>query len=1165
MRRKSALMGKLCAATVLVLGLSVAAFGQLGKGVISGTVTDPSDASVPGATVTLINEGTGSSRSVTTNTAGHYRFDFTDVGSYTLKVSATNFSSVEIKNVVLTVAQTVTEDVKLELARGAGQTITVEGTGVQLVRTDKSEVSSLVDRNTLAALPLEVRDPGAFINLLPGAIPSSIGNIEFNGSTRGSAVNGARGGMGNFVLDGVDNNDQGQGGRSHNSVGSMPGAITGISPDAILEFRVITNNFSAQYGRQAGFVADAVLRPGTNQIHGSLFEYNRNQSITAQDFFSNSFGVKDSLVRNQFGGSLGGPIRRDKTFVFGTVELQTLRQSVPQIVTSVTPDFINFVDSGAFANFMENDPGGLCGGGPACVGTFANSAQLGPIASSLLQQFPMPVPTSNFTNDTGGLLQALGAPITYPVPIFGDADVRNDTVFNENRFSIKLDHNISDTHRLYGFMAFDDFDTTDSSLGGDGISPHFPAEGASRAQNWALSYTWTITPSLVNDAKASYLRHSSGFPRQVSPEIPSIVTGFDPLAISFGHTAGFPQRFKDNQFQFQDHVAWTRGKHNVRFGGEYRRTRNGSVFHNANDGFFLPYDTENLLTDGWFGSELDALFFQGDFLGSFVLLEASVNPLTGQVPEPYRGFRANEFGAYVQDDWKIHSRVTLNLGIRWDYFGPPHNFRPGFDSNFYFGPATGSFPAPFTPPDPLVPGSGTAPNPFFPVNSPEYEREGTATFIQKDSDIWAKDKNNFAPRFGLAWDVGGNQKTVIRFGGGVFYDRIWNNLFENIRFNPPLFSLNDVGFFINGVTASPTATPGLYSIPVNNALFANPAFGAVPNPRHMDEYMRAPYIEQFSFGIQRELGQNFLFETNYIGTIGHKLTGVVDLNTFPGLNAAGVDPVSQLPFDNSRPNQNIARDNARGNYYNSNYHALQFQLIKRMSRGIQFQTNYTWAKALDYMSDAFQNRASVGGVGIRPMDTANRHLDYGRSDFDTRHRFVTSFIYDMPFWRQNRWAGGWTIGSNIVLQTGLPFSVVDSGTDHNQDGSFTDRPDFLAPGNPDNLAFNHDISPADDGYLRTQYFAAPALEPGVNMGLWRNGRLGRNALSSPGFANVDFSLQKKFRITERFTVRLDVNFFNIFNRVNFAAPEGDMSAGDFGRSTATYGPRVGQLAARIDF
>ena len=1141
--------------STVLLGLFLASFayGQRGVGAVTGTVTDPTGAVVPGATASLLNTETGMKKSMATNSAGIYRFEFVDVGKYNLTLVAKGFANYEWDGLVVTVGQVVTHNITMELGK-TGTVVTVEAQGVQLVQTESSEVSGLIDRNTLAALPLEVRDPGAFVNLMPGAVPSSLGNVEFNGSTRGAAVNGSRGGTGNFLIDGFDNNDQGQGGRGHNTTGSLPGAITGISPDAVQEFRVETNDFNAQYGRQSGFVADAVMKSGTNQIHGSAFEYNRNQSITANDFFSNANGSKDALVRNQFGGSLGGPLKKDKVFLFGAVEIQRLRQNAPNLVTSVAPSFVNFVQGGGYANFMESSPDGACAQifGESCPGVFAHSRTLGPIASSLLSKYPYPAPTRSFSSDSGGYFPVFfGLPITYPVDLFGQADVRNASTLNENRFSFKFDYNFNANNRLTAVMAFDDFDTLDSSLGTDGLgSPYFPIASPNRAQDWGVTYTHVFSPTVVNDFKFSYLRHNSDFPRNIDPTVPSIVTTFDPLGVGIGMTSALPQFFTDGQFQYQDHLAITKGRHSLNIGFEYRRTRNGSVFAEGRDGLWLPYDTENLLTDGWAASDFEDAAFGGALLGSYYYATVSINPTTGTLPEYYRGYRANEYGTYIQDDWKVAPRLTLNLGLRYDYMGPPHNFRPGLDSNFYFGPGT-------------VPISTTSDNPFFPTNSVAYAREATATFIQKNSHIWNQDRNNFGPRFGFAWDVTGNQKTVMRGGFGMYYDRIWNNLFENIRFNPPYYSDNYVGFLFNGVPSGPEVTPTLFTIPVDTAAYNNPAYKPKANPRHMNEGMVTPYTEQVHFGIQRMLTNNMMFEINYIGTFGHKLTGVADLNTFDG--RAVYDPDGNPYFSTKRPNTTIGSDNARGNYFNSNYHALQLQFTKRMSSGLQFQSNYTYSKAMDYVSDAFNNRAAVGNNGFGTMDIMNYGLDYGPADFDLRHRFVLSLIYDLPFWKSNRWAGGWRVGSIVTMQTGLPFTVYNGSADYNGDGKNIDRPDFVGAGKPNAVVFNRSISPADPGYMNISDFADPKLDPAINGGYWRDGNLSRNGLNGPGYANVDLSLAKTFKIKERASLQIQFNFFNTFNRVNFAPPTNNVSDPTFGMSTADFGSRVGQVAARLDF
>lgn len=247
---------------------------------------------------------------------------------------------------------------------------------------------------------------------------------------------------------------------------------------------------------------------------------------------------------------------------------------------------------------------------------------------------------------------------------------------------------------------------------------------------------------------------------------------------------------------------------------------------------------------------------------------------------------------------------------------------------------------------------------------------------------------------------------------------------------------------------------------------------------------------------------------------------------------------------------------------------MQVQFIKRRSHGLQFQSNYTWSHALDYVSDAFNNRAAVNNQGLGTLDVLSRRLDYDRADFDLRHRSVTSVLYELPLFRQNRWAGGWRVGTIVTLQTGLPFNIYEGSFDSNADGKFIDRPDYAGNGDPNIVAINRSVSPADPGYVRTQFLVDAVMDPNVNKGLWRDGRLGHNVLTSPGYANVDFTLNKAFRITERASFSLQFNFFNLFNRTNFfidPTSGSNMSSPSFGQATATFGPRIGQFAARIDF
>jgi Carboxypeptidase regulatory-like domain/TonB dependent receptor len=1146
--------------TALLLSASALAFGQ-GNANLTGTVTDQNGAVVAGAKVTATNVATNLATETQTTDGGLYRFPTLPVGTYEVTVEATGFKSAKVTNVILTVGQTVTQDIKLDVGTPR-ETVNVQAGGEQLVQASESSVSTLLNQNVWQNFPLENRDTNEFIDLLPGAVPNA-----FNGSTRGAAVNGARGGMGNFLVEGYDNNEQGQGGRGS----TVAGGSTSISPEAIQEYRVITNNYSAQYGKAGGFVTDTVLKSGTNQWHGSLFEYNRIQKLAANDFFSNREGIKDSLVRNQFGGSFGGPIKKNKTFAFGSVEFHRVRQGSPLTATATTQQFLDFVNSGAFATFNETNPAGLCMqlNGAPCPGAFNRSRTLGPIFKSLLSTQPFPLATKNFSNEGAGLYTGgnFGPSIVYPVPIYGDVTVISKSVFNQKRFTLKADHEMNDSNR-FSYTLLTEYGTSTATFGGGDttIGPTFLSPFVSVLTG--LSYTHTFSPTLVNEAKVSYLRHRLDFPQCPGTDgLPSIVTGIDPLSVGFGCTSNLPQFFTDNQFQYQDHLSFVHGVHSFRTGVEYRRIRNGSAFEAIKNGLFLPHGVEEMVTDGFFGDEADLALFGGPTFGAFTFAQASINPQTGTLPEFYRGFRANEWAAYFQDDWKIRRNLTFNLGLRWEYFGPPHNFRPGIDSNYFFGSADLPVPNPSA-------------NLFFPVNSPLTAKVVRGSFQQRDHEIWKKDFNNFAPRAGFAWDVFGNQKLVLRGGGAISYDRIWNNLFENIRFNAPFFSFATVGAFGGGAgaPAGPLETPGLFAVPftaANTAAFNNPVFQPAPSARHMDENLKNPYIQQFNLGIQYEFIRNFLLEADYITTSGRELTGLVDINTFDGRTRGG---------SSRRPRVGLAGDNFRTNAFSSIYHAGQLSVRNRSWHGLLFQAHYTFAKSIDELSDAFNNRITGG----RPFDNFNIRLDRGRSDFDVRHRFVSGFTYEAPFFKHNRWLGGWVATGVIQLQTGVPFSVYNSNQDPNADGYFTDRAAFIGPGNLQDV-INHNQSAAD-GYFDASKFVGmvtlatsssfgsggvaqilAACGPGNGVVIsttrwWCNGTLGRNVLTGPGYANVDFGIHKKFKVTESSTLQLQANAFNLFNHPNFTLPVSNLaSSSQVGRSISTFGPRVIQLAIRFDF
>lgn len=1151
-----------------LIGLSslTVAFAQTGTGELRGLVTDPSGAIVANVPITLTNSATGETRAVTTTAAGVYDFlALPVVGSYTIHVSAQSFRTVQIEGIVVSVGTVITHDIKLEVGT-ATEEVTVEANS-QTVQTGESQVSQLVPREIWQEMPLEVRNQNSFIELVAGASPQ-----DDSGNDRGAAVNGAREGAGDYLLDGVDNYEQGQGGRGQISGYDKGGAAVSISPDAIEEYRVITNSFEPEYGKAGGFITDTVLKSGTNKWHGSAFEYNRIQEFTANDFFSNRAGLRDHLVRNQFGASIGGPIHKDKTFFFGSFEIHRARQSQPVVTTGTTSQFVNFVKSGAFETFEETDPNGVCMQylGAACPGALNMASTTGPIFNKLYQQGPYPLASSGFSNKAEGLYTA---GLNYPVPVYGNVAVSSPTNENEERFSLKIDHSFGAHDNLTGVYAYQNATTVNPFNGGyNYIGPPSITDG--RGQDLGITWNHNFGTNILNTARIGYLRHRLDFPPPAGYlGIPAYYT-LDGMGVDFGLYSGLPQWFTENQFQYADSLAIVKGKHSFKMGGEYRRIRNGSTFDEDRYSSVLPWGIEDTMTDLGFSSQFEQYYFSqtgsypfGAPFGSAYEMSAAVNPSTGQSPDFYRGYRANEFGAYFQDDLRVSSRLTLNYGLRWDYFGPPHNFQPNIDSNLFFGSTATPVPT-------------ATSNPFFPAGSPFYASEATATFQVRNHDIWNPDLNNFGPRLGFSWDPQGKGNLVIRGGFGIAYDRIFNNVFENIRFNPPFYSDNQIGTLINGVAvgAAPQETPGLLTYPFTSLSgFTNPAFAPVPNPRHMNQDMVTPYYEQVHFGAQWQFGKGFMFEPEYVGTFGHKLTGLTDINTFdgrfscpPGTYTSG--PCFAAGYVNGFPttpiNTGIGEDNYRNNCCSSNYHALQLTLRRSFRSGLGMQVNYTYSKALDDISDLFNNR-----TGEHPADNMNPSYDYGPADFNLKHRFVATISYQIPFMKGNRFLGGWSTNAIIVRQSGHPFSPYDgsSSYDLNKDGYDTDR---VIATVPLSQTINHSVSPAD-GYLNaSDWMGAGSTAPyscpaSVNGGLWCNAPIGRNSVTGPGFANIDFNLSKAFKITESAKITLQANAFDLFNHPNLTVPVTNVQQATFGQSTSTFGDygghRIMQLAARFDF
>jgi hypothetical protein len=1199
-------MKKLFGLVVVLLTLTgaMAAQGNAGQGAVAGNVTDASKAVIPGAHVVLANPSIGYKSETTTNSEGHYSFTALTVGAgYSVTVTAKGFSTGVVTDFSTSVGTVITQNVALAVG-AESTTIEVAGGNVEQVQTDTTAVSQLIDNQVWQDSPLSVRNSNSFVGLVAGASPVAV-------SGRGYAVNGARSGTGNFQVEGADNNDQGLGGA---------GIVT-ISPDAIQEYRVITSVPAAEYGRAGGFTTDTVLKSGTKTWHGSAFEYNRIQALAQESWTDSKVPagtppLRDKLIRNQFGGSIGGPIYKDRTFFYATAEFERQSQGGSGTYTGITQDFYNFVKSGAYQTWMEGttqqslmtktDPStgavvdgqGFCpevtGGtgvaGATCPGQFSGTSSLGPIFSQIYAANPQfyPFGTQNQTPFPTDLLLGEGN-ITngeyLPVNIYGTGFVVDPYKFNENRGSIKLDHKLTSKDQLSFSYLLDLTNGTYKYDGGEGYPG--PSElQVGGAQLFTARYTRTLTANLLNDFKAGYTRHVNNIESAAPFGLASEFVADSP-STGFGAAGGIPQLFTENEFTYEDAVSYSHGKHNMKGGFRFIRTRNGSSFYNDVNGTVGFWGAPGLLTDArneidgeayLDGSSTTATPAPGSFqgsLGSLYYLSASQDPSTQQAPDPYRGYRANEFSAYAEDDWKITPRLLLSYGVRWEYFGPPHNFKAGVDSNVYFGSATSitSSGNPFEPNVPLLAGEQGAAFKcvgYVPCGNAVLNPNNPAGYAApaNRSTIWNRDLNNFGPRFGFSYDTFGNGKLVVRGGFGVGYDRLYNNVYENIRFNGPHFVDNTLGYGA-GASGVPFSTTTAVVTPTfhGNSLLS----GANPVPRHVNQNLKTAYYEQIHFGVETQIAKGYVLEANYIGTLGRQLVGIENANTFEGRVAcysgssttqkALCKAAGYTTLPTSRPTSLFGNDNFRTNGFSSNYSGGQVSLRKGYSNGFQFLLNYTYSKAMDEISDVFTVRSGATGI----TSPYNPSAQYGPADFDVRHLAVFTVNYRTHSERHKLLLAGWGLSPTLNMRSGAPIYTKDgnSSYDPNKDGTTgVEKIIYSGPGTIKN-ALNHAHSPYTQVIVPGSYkpYTCPAT---VNAGLFCDVPGDRQSLYGLRQYNLDAALSKHIDLTEKFKLTLQAAFFDVDGHPEWADPVGDINSSNFGKSLSA-GHREGQLSGRIDF
>jgi Carboxypeptidase regulatory-like domain len=1045
-----------------------------------GTVTDKSGATVPGADVVATNGATNFSRAAKTNQEGQYRLEFMPIGTYRVDVTASGFKKSVQKGITLDINVMARADATLDVGT-MSEEIDVTATAPQ-VNTDNAQIGRTVENAEITTLPIVGRNVYTLLNLTPG-VESTANSIVLGYPEQRTMINGGvDGGAGsvNYYLDG-----------GTNMTGLRNTGNIAPNPDAVEEFRVITNSYSAEYGRFAGGVINIITKSGGNQFHGSLFEFFRNNDLNAYPWLSLT---ASPLHRNQYGGSIGGPIRKNKTFFFGTYS------GLRQIVSS-------FLNSAIVPTTLERG------------GDFSQS-KVTPIDPTTNQPFPgnmIPKPRLDQTaqNIINGYI-----PASNLAGNFWQGTIPNP--YNTTEYLGKVDHAFSDSNRLSGSYYY--------TSGHNSQSPGGNIAWSTQNFDWVqrnvnVSDTFSISPTTVNQFWVSYTRNFGGrlstpqlslgdlgssFNVQGTPSLPQItVTGYFTLsqAIS-GPVAG------TNFYSVRDQLSYIRGRNSFKFGGELSLNKDIQQTLLNNYGVFSFTGTKTANT------KLNAAY-KGNALADFIL----GLPVTMNQDAPITAMDNFWTGAlFLQDDYRISSRLTLNLGLRYELQTPPTDPHDR-EATFQLGVQSQ-----------VLKGSNV-PTGLLVVGDPGVGR-----------GIVDMQKLHFSPRIGLAWDPFGNGKTSVRAAGGLFYGSVSGNEWNSTsnyqpfavreQFNNVQSLTNPYGLLPGGVSPFPFS----YNPATPQFIFPAAIYGIAKN-------FRWPYTYQLNFSVQRQITKDVTVTAAYVGSLTHRLPFAEDLN-YPFYNSTATTG----NVNNRRPIQPGILSNIYSvqSVMNANYNGLQFTAEKRLSHHISAKGFYTFAKDIE---DVELDNNTVNG---NAEDYHNLSLERGRSDNDRRHVMVASLIWNMDYFSRvnpvlRALINGWELSSIVTFQSGLPINIT-SGSDINLDGINNDRVNLI--GNP-YLDPHRSRNDASNAWFNTSAFAAPAAGT--------DGNLGRNVLSGPGSKNVDMGLFRNFRFKERFNLQARGEFTNAFNFVNLGTPTLTLSSAAFGTIRSAGTMRQVQLGLRLTF
>jgi hypothetical protein len=1077
-------------------------------GNIRGTVTDPSGAVIHGAAVTVRQAETGLSRASTTDRNGNYVLLELPIGHYSLRVTEEGFQEYVQDGITLSVNETAS--VSPHLAVGSEKEQVLVSADAELIEPTVTSMGKVVQQRELEDLPLNGRNFSQLGLLQPGVVPLTPGVAEAGGSLRngqGYAVNGQRPESNNFLIDGANNFN-----------GVDGGFVLRPPIDAISQFRIITHNANAEFGNALGSTTNLVTRSGTNELHGTLWEFLRNDAVDANNYFAQT---KEPLKQNQFGATVGAPIKRDKAFVFGFYEGFRNRQGESALTTvpSVKQragDFSELCTEGFTAGFCNNPQHQL-------FNVFANAPypnnqvpqnQINSVSQNLLTFFPLPNAGTNLLSTTQTL--------------------RNDS----DQFGIKVDHYLTSRDMLNFRYMFNQLSQLDPLSPGGASVPGFPVGEDQRAQNFVAQETHTFSPTLIGVARFSYLRNKFLFGEREDHRSPSTLgfqytpsldaaTGPPFIQVNGYATVGDPitgpRNTYEDVFDYSASLSWVRGKHELKFGGGYQHQRINVLQGIATNGFFVfvPFPVTDAFASFLTGQPV--VFLQG--IGDFS-----------------RGIRGNSANWYVQDTYKVTSRLTVNAGLRYEL---PEPYTEIHNRMTLFEPGKQSQILPNAPAGLLYPGDHGVP-----------------------AGLIATDKKAFAPRVGIAWQPGSNSSSLLTAAYGLFYEPYYTGQggpLQSPISAPPYLGTPQVSLpnFADPFNGNPPAA-GTFSTPLTN-LTLSPT-------------LTLPYTQDWDLNLQHSFASDWLIEIGYVGTKGTHLPRFIEANPavfVPGTangqpisNSSNADQrrlYSGCTLVDSPGSCQFSSTGEIAGIANSSYNAMEASMRKRFNHGLSFLLSYTWSKTIDDVS-SFNITGSaakpVAGENDLAQNPFNLAAERGLSLFDARNRFVASYEWALPFWNHpDNWyqtaLGGWHLDGIATLMSGTPFTVFDSN-DVSAQGSAPEITGFSSQ--RPNLVGNPNSGPRKvSAWVDSSAFQR--LDPTANAGQF--GTEGRNVNIGPAYADWDFAALKNFKVTESKQFQFRTELFNVLNRANFRLPDSDISSPTFNHVLAAQAPRQVQFALKF--